>query len=279
MTEGLPDGKRDMLPKSWHVMSASVANRLARACLCARDKGNFEVSALLYTRGRRIEGYSVLTNLSKEPGRWLGDPEEYSEAIDKLPQWATSAIFFHSHPSGATPSCRDVRLTSSLAPNMIFDCVTRTFFLYRYPRIVRKEAREREDWRDIGRIVEMCRAPLYVETGVKCFDSSVMEGRKHSGLVATLRKRVYGYLRDTVSLFAPRGLEVIGPAEYRTREDILARLLDGLEYYVQFPKHEKPKKRLKDLEFYEEDFLVASYELFYVLSTAFSVFEEAGGAD
>ncbi|GEM_PF-2683876 len=78
---------------------------------------------------------------------------------------------------------------------------------------------------------------------------------------------MYDYLKQVVSLLNNRGSGVSMSIELLHRESILVRLFEALEYYVQFPKHKKPKKHLKNLRYNEMDFLVCSYEIFYILQS------------
>ncbi len=121
-----------MLPTTWHILSAGIARRLFRASLLARDQGDYEVTAILYVKGRWIEGLRMLKNLSKKPGKFECEGEEYDRGLAKAPSWATSTVFFHSHPISDEPSCADVASARS-GNQMIFGCSSRSFYLYRYP--------------------------------------------------------------------------------------------------------------------------------------------------
>ncbi|GEM_PF-3111646 len=131
-----------MLPKTWYIICAPVADQLTKAAFRARNKGDFEMAALLYVQGRRIKGCRLLRNLSKKPSSYECDYHEYTKAINNRPKWATSYIFFHSHPISEGPSCSDVRSAGLKELNVIFDCVSGTFHMYRYTRSIRKEAKK-----------------------------------------------------------------------------------------------------------------------------------------
>ncbi len=105
--------------------------------------------------------------------------------------------------------------------------------------------------------------PLYVETGVKSFDATILMGEVHRRFLGTLRRYLYEFLKETVQVMDSRGREVIQTPFALAREYLLDRLFGGLECYVQFPKHEAPKKKLKGLGFYEEDFIISAYNIFY----------------
>jgi len=47
------------------------------------------------------------------------------------------------------------------------------------------------------------------------------------------------------------------------REFSLDQLFGGLEYYVQFPQHEAPKKKLVEIGSPEKEFIVSAYSVFF----------------
>ena len=255
-----------MLPATWHILNAGVARRLSRVSVLARDRGDYEVAAILYVRGRRIEGLRMLKNLSKKPAQFEYDSQEYAQALVKAPSWVTSTIFFHSHPISDIPSCVDV---ASARPGnqMIFGCSSRSFVLYKYPRYLRKRAKKLDRWQKPFKVMRDNELPLYVETGLKSFDSTILKGEIHRLFFSNLRRQLYEFLKETVQVMDSRGSEVIQLSMTLDRECLLDRLFGGLEHYVQFPKHKPVKKKLKEIGFYEEDFIITAYELFYDFSS------------
>lgn len=247
-------------------MSASAANSLTQAALRAKDEGDFEIVGILYVRGRRIEGYQFLRNLSKVPGSFECSRREYKTAVEKAPRWATSTIFFHSHLLSSMPSCTDVRAAALGQLNLIYNCSGNEFILYYYPRSVRQEAKIRDTWRNSNAVETLCRKPLYVETGIRSFDATVIQGKKHPRLITSLRKEMHHYLWERIRILKEDGSAVVVPARHFQRETVLTRLFEGLEYYIDFRKMKKSKKQLNGLSsFYETDFLVTAYELLFSL--------------
>ncbi len=255
-----------MLPITWHILSAGIARRLLKASLLARDRGDYEVTAILYVKGKRIEGLRMLKNFRKEAGKFECKGEEYDKAIAMAPSWATAHLFFHSHPISDEPSRSDV-LSARSGNQMIFECSSRSFYLYQYSRKLRKVAKKEGEWKFASNEIRSCTLPLYVETGVKSFDATILKGEVHKRFKGTLRRYLYEFLQGIVQGMDSRGCVVIPHRFTLDREYALDQLFGGLEYYVQFPQHEAPKKKLVEIGFLDEDFIVSAYSIFYQLNS------------
>jgi len=254
-----------MLPKSCFILEYDVAQKLVTESRKAIKQNQQEIGAILYTKRNIIKDVKFIKNLTTRPGHIEWDIDEYDKIIQNNKKRLIPSIHFHSHPLTDYLSVNDIKSSRNEINEMIFDYPTGNFLLFKIPERIRKNIRKNISHKHLQDISKNSRIPLYVETGVYAIDYSIVKGIKHPQLIQSVKQLMEKCLSDFkyLSLIKHDQLPDRIKAIFDKKADILNRMFDGLEYYIQFPKSAKPKGRMKGINQIESDFLAAAYDAFY----------------
>jgi len=148
--------------------------------------------------------------------------------------------------------------------SMIYSSPTCKFNLYRYTQSAKRIAKSDLSRQETEVEFAKCQIPLYVKTGIKSFDQSIITGKKHPRFKSVLESKIKRYMIDTLALLSnsEKHLNNEPSVDYRIAESTLDHFFDSLQYYTKLRDRPKPKRKMKMLTSDEQEYILWAEDLF-----------------
>ena len=271
-----------MIPKSWFVLEARVADKLATASLDAIENGWRLAGAVVYCAGKFLRRASLVENISEDPGVMRWHREKLNKALSTVPPQCDPGVLFHSQCFSDYLSRSTILGTPPRKKVLVFETSPCEFYLFRISREARSVASSpNPSIEELGDVSKRGRLPLYVKTGIKALDDSIITGVKHEALVATvhreIRKTIRAEILSNTWTGKAQSLESLRRQTFRFSR--LGRFFEGLQLYIplNYDSGMRRTRRMRGLSEIEFQYLQDAADLHLFADSYVTSLEDCKG--